>query len=136
MVRRDSSYDARAFREMVAGLSESSEIVSEWRLHNAAEYAAIAENHLETGTHIIECHLDKEARILTILTELGISMELAYAKANEAISFMLMIDAGEAEVLTSFVDSVNTLTVSLTDGSVIVTGSFDVTNVSAFGFFD
>lgn len=127
--------DRQQFGRIVNGLDMCEEVVSEWRSVNENRVVDAA-SRLTTGIHILDGAIDKEARTLTVLTEMGESIELAWKTAKEAIAFMVVINSGEAEVMTSTVDVDGRLLIGLTDGYVIITGTFDPLSMNTLGFFD
>lgn len=128
--------DASKFAEIVAELDHCEGVVSAWRTVNE-DRVRDAASRLTTGTHLLESVIDKEARTITVLTEMGDSIELAWMTAKDAMSFTVMIDgSGEAEVVTSTMDPDGRLLIGITDGFTIITGSFDPLSMSTLGFFD
>lgn len=127
--------DARLFASIVDGLDTCDGVVEAWRKTQSDRVAEIADR-LTTGTHLIDAAVDKPARTITVLTEMGDAIELAWTAAKDAIALFLLVNSGEAEVVAATVDPDGRLLLTVTDGKAFESAQFDPLSINTLGFFD
>lgn len=123
------------FTRIIEGLDACDEVVTEWRLGRTG-IVEQAVHHLPTGTHVIDAHVSPAERTITVLTEMGDTVELAWTTVGRAIEMFIMVVNGEAEVMNCAATDGGRLRLSLTDGQRVCTHEFDPISLNSLGFFD